>query len=314
MTAKKDNGIKLDVLCAGQACHDLVLMVDHHPARDEKTTASGFLECGGGPAANAAITAARLGCVSGFTGYLGNDHYGQIHLQDLKKNFVQTDFIVRGAAATPLSSILVKPDGSRTVINYREKHEAFLNYHLSWEHCRPQVILFDGHAAQASANLVELAKQRGSITVLDAGSIHAGTRWLVDKVHHLVVSEKFAYEYTGEIDPRKAASHLHEAAANVVITLGSEGLVWENKQSSGALSAYRIQAVDTTGAGDVFHGAYAAGLVKGKSGLDLLMYASAAGALSCQRMGGRTAIPDESEVDGFLRNRPRIEPFQYEKK
>ena len=135
----------VDVLCVGHACYDLVFGVDHHPDADEKTFAEKLISCGGGPAANAAVTVSRLGLKSAFAGYLGSDFFGQQHLEEFGRAEVNTDLIVRGNSPTPLSAILVKPDGRRTVVNYKGATAALAADSIDFSKCRPRVILFDGH-------------------------------------------------------------------------------------------------------------------------------------------------------------------------
>lgn len=103
----------IDVLCVGHAAYDLIFTVPRHPDADEKTVADGFISCGGSPAANAAVQVAKVGLRSAFAGYLGNDLHGSRHLRELIDYGVNVDFIVRGDLPTPLSAVLVKPDGKR---------------------------------------------------------------------------------------------------------------------------------------------------------------------------------------------------------
>ena len=291
----------LDVLCVGHASYDLVFAVDHHPAADEKTFAEKFISCGGGPAANAAVTVSRLGLKSAFAGYLGNDFFGQRHLEEFKQETVNTDLIIRGDSATPLSAILVKPDGRRTVVNYKGATPPLPADCIDLARWHPQVILFDGHEPEVSLALMKAIEGRGISTVLDAGSVHRGTLKLLERVDYIVASQKFAHECTGRENPEQAALKLGQACSAVVITLGEAGLVWKNKERSGSLPAFPINAVDTTGAGDAFHGAFAAGLAKGKPWKDLLVYASAVGALCCTKYGARPAIPTARELSRFLK-------------
>jgi sulfofructose kinase len=135
----------VDVLCVGHACYDLVFGVDHHPDADEKAFAGNFTSCGGGPAANAAVTVSRLGLKSAFAGYLGSDFFGRQHLEEFSLEKVNTDLIVRGDSPTPLSAILVKPDGRRTVVNYKGATAPLDAASIDFSECRTQVILFDGH-------------------------------------------------------------------------------------------------------------------------------------------------------------------------
>ncbi|MDX1775318.1 MAG: PfkB family carbohydrate kinase, partial [Desulfobulbales bacterium] len=163
-----------------------------------------------------------------------------------------------------------------------------------------KVILFDGHEPHISPTLAVSARQQGIVTLLDAGSVHSGTEELAGLVDYLVCSETFGLDFTGESSEERALERLCSYASNAVITLGERGLIWKNAQGSGHVSAYGVKAVDTTGAGDVFHGALAACLARDKEWLASLRYASAAGALCCQKTGARLGIPTREEVEGFL--------------
>ncbi|MGD8883249.1 MAG: PfkB family carbohydrate kinase [Desulfobacterales bacterium] len=290
----------VDVLCVGHASYDLVFAVDHHPDADEKTVAEEFISCGGGPAANAAVTVSRLGLKSAFAGYLGNDFFGQLHFEEFSQAAVNTDLIVRGDSPTPLSAILVKPDGRRTVVNYKGATPPLPADKIDLSRSHPQVILFDGHEPEVSLAQMKTIKGRGIPTVLDAGSVHKGSLKLLEQVDYTVASQKFARECTGIENPLQAALKLSQYSPAVVITLGEAGLVWKNEDGSGRLPAFAIDAVDTTGAGDAFHGAFAAGLAYGKPWKDLLTYASAVGALCCAKYGARPAIPTAKGVSRFL--------------
>jgi len=294
----------VDVLCVGHAAYDLVFSVDRQPGPDEKMFARGFFSCGGGPAANAAVAAARLGYSTAFAGYLGDDPYGQMHMREFEAEGVCTDFIVRGSDPTPLSVILVKPDGKRSVVNCSADTKKLRKMNGKLSQCRPRVVLFDGHEPYVSLDLMDEAREYGTCSVLDAGSVHYGTRELLGRVDYVVASETFSRDYTGEEDPERAAAALGQHCPNVVITRGEKGLVWKTEKESGALDAYGITAVDTTGAGDAFHGAFAACLAGGKSLGEALRYASAVGALSCRNYGGRSALPRSDEVEQLLNGDP----------
>jgi len=285
--------INIDVLCVGQASYDLIFSVSHHPGADEKIVADSLLSCGGGPAANAAVCVSKLGLTSAFAGYLEHDIYGIKHFQELNVSGVNTQLIIRGDAPTPLSAILVSPDGKRCLINYRGDTQALAADTLDFTDVRAKVILFDGHEPFISLPLAEKARQANIPTVLDAGSVHDGTLALMDKVDYLVCSEKFANQYAG--DEHKAISRLAELAPVVVITLGDRGLIWQRGHEQGSVPAYPVTPIDTTGAGDAFHGAFAAGLALGLDWQTLLRYASAAGALCSMKMGARLGLPSREE-------------------
>jgi len=296
----------IDVLCVGMAAYDLVFSVGHHLGPDEKGSASSFISCGGGPAANAAVAVSRLGLRSAFNGYLGKDEFGRKHMQEFSDEGVCTDFVTRGAPPTPISAILVKPDGKRTVVSHKADTKRLRKQAADCGEYRPKVILFDGHEPFLSSSLIRFARKHGLLTVLDAGSVHPGTRELLKQVDHVVASERFARDFTGTKDVLKALKELSRYAPSVVTTLGEKGLVWKNQDGTGRMRAFPIEAVDTTGAGDAFHGAFAAGLARGYNWEELLEYSSAVGALSCMKYGGRPAIPDAQTVLGFLKvNRVR---------
>ena len=283
----------VDVLCVGHASYDLVFSVAHHPAEDEKVSAEGFVSCGGGPAANAAVTVAKLGFKASFAGFLGLDIYGEKHYQELLELGVHANLIIRGSSPTPLSTVLVKPDGKRALINYKGETLPLSSGALDFSSVTPKVVLFDGHEPHLSMSLLERAKNEGIPTVLDAGSVHEGTLALMDSVDYLVCSEKFARQFAG--DEQTALARLAEISPAVVITLGERGLIWRRGQDQGILYAFPVNAIDTTGAGDAFHGAFAAAVASDMNWLDVLRYASAAGSLCCTKTGARSGLRSREE-------------------
>lgn len=286
----------IDVLCIGHASYDLIFSVTKHPKEDDKIFAENFQSCGGGPAANAAVMAAKLGFSSAFAGYLGNDLYGDKHLQELIEHGIDIHLIKRGRSPTPLSTIIVKPDGKRALINYKGDTQALAAEALDFTTVRPKTILFDGHEPNLSETCL---KQLPNIpTVLDAGSLHPGTQNLLNQVDYLACSEKFAKQYAGDVTV--ALAQLAEHAPVVIITLGEHGLIWRRGQEEGRLPAFPVTAIDTTGAGDAFHGALAAAIAANMNWPESLRYASAAGALCCTQTGARTGLPTLEEMQTLL--------------
>jgi len=291
----------LDVLCVGHASYDITMATAHHPDPDEKMLANSMHLAGGGPAANAAVCVARLGGKAGFCGYLGYDLFGETHLNELAVEGVDTALIVRGKHPTPLSQILAKPDSSRSVVNFKAD-TPFLPADAITIPQPSKIILFDGHEPLLSERLCQWAKAHDIITVLDAGSLHQGTRDLASAVDYLVASEKFARQFSGADDLHIALQMMSAQAACVVITSGENGLIWSRNTQTGAMGAFAVQTTDSTGAGDAFHGAFAFGLSLDMEWDTLLRYASAAGALTCTRLGARAALPDAEQV-GLLLDR-----------
>lgn len=291
---------KIDVLCVGATSYDFVFWADHHPGSDEKTVADAFIRCGGGPAANASVTVSRMGLRSAFAGYLGSDIFGRMHIEELKAAGVDTSLVIRGEYPTPLSSILVNPSGERSLVNFRDADSVLSAECLDFSAIHPKVILFDGHEPELSLFLMNDARTKRIKTVLDAGSLNKGTSRLFDQVDYLVCSERFAYELTGTSSPDKAMESFVSHSQCVVITLGKKGLLWKNAGGKGRIPAFPVDVKDSTGAGDVFHGAFAGCLAMDKEWLEILTYSSAAAALCCTKLGARTGIPEGREVKLFL--------------
>jgi sulfofructose kinase len=290
----------VDVLCVGAAGYDFTFAVPHHPDADEKLFAETLVESGGGPAANAAVAIARLGYRAAFAGTLGQDLYGERHLAELTSAGVDIMSVRRVAVPTPLSAIVVKPDGARTVISYGNQTAYLQQNALDLSEIRPSAILFDGHEPRVSPTIAREAAARGLPTVLDAGSVHQGTLALLPLVTFAVCSSKFAATLAGSSDKEEMLQAVTTQNENAVITLGDQGVIWRTPSGQGALPAFRIDPVDTTGAGDAFHGAFAAGLAAGLSWDALLRFASAVAALCCMRLGARPGLPDAAAVARFL--------------
>jgi len=291
----------IDLLSVGHAAYDLTMSVAHHPAADEKLQATSMQACGGGPAANAAVQAARLGGTASFCGYLGNDLYGNAHVAELESEGVDLTYLVRGSHPSSISQILAKPDGKRALVNFKGETPWLAAKAVDLTASHPRAILFDGHEPLLSEVVVDWATDEEIPTVLDAGSLHQGTQALAMKVDYLVASEKFARQFCGTDDMKLALKQLSDQRNNVVITMGEAGLLWARSGERGEITAFRVDAVDSTGAGDAFHGAFALGVARGMGWHELLRFASAAGALTCTHLGARQGLPSTTEVEQLLK-------------
>lgn len=289
-----------DVLCVGHAAFDITMAVSHHPQADEKMQALAMVLGGGGPAANAAVAISRLGGRAGFCGYLGRDMPGEMLLAELVSEGVDTDHVLRGDGLTPVSQVLAKPDGARSVVNYRGQAPWLSEEEVRCSAADARVLLFDGHEPAVSLALCVQARETGTITVLDAGSVHRGTKLLADKVDVLAASRRFALDWCSCEDESQALEQLSGLAPMVVITLGERGLIWARNGSRGSLPAFAVKVKDSTGAGDAFHGALALALSGDMDWHRALRFASAAGALTCTRLGARQGLPGRAELEAFL--------------
>jgi sulfofructose kinase len=169
-----------------------------------------------------------------------------------------------------------------------------------------RVLLADGHRPEWNPALLVHTRATASPLVLDAGSWTDSIRELAPHADHLVASEACARAALADLDPAATppaelrAALLAAPDATVVVTLGPRGLLWQTPAENGTLAAFRIESVDTTGAGDAFHGAYAIGLARGLPLPALLRFASAAGALACTRPGAWDSLPASAEIEAFL--------------
>ena len=309
-----------DVLCVGLVCVDLLLEVPHHPGTDEKLRASSRLVAPGGPAAVAAAQASRLGGRAAFAGLIGDDAVDPFAAL-LRRAFAAENIDTSALQATPafetpLAAILVKPDATRAVVSHRPPSPDCATHMVTQPgetRSSPapalpsaRVILTDGHRPEWNDALLAHARAFVSPLVLDAGSWSESVRALAPRADHLVASEACARAALGGADPAETAPVTLRLAfgahpdAIVVVTLGPRGLVWSTPDQAGKLPSFRIEALDTTGAGDAFHGAYSLGLARGLPLPRIFRLASAAGALACTRPGAWPALARADEVDALL--------------
>ncbi|MFQ3224304.1 MAG: sulfofructose kinase [Lentimonas sp.] len=209
-----------------------------------------------------------------------------------------------GDAPTAIAAITIKPDGARSIVCYRDPAAFSREDTISLQQYPAKVLLVDGHQPSLSIRLVEEARELGTPSILDAGSINGGTQQLYDKVDYLVASSKFAYQQTGSSDTETALKAMREFAPFTAITQGPVGIYWQTQDSSEIfhMKAFKVDAVDTTGAGDAFHEAFALGIAQDIPMLDNIRRAAACGALTCLKMGARNGLPTKREVESLFRD------------
>jgi sugar/nucleoside kinase (ribokinase family) len=287
--------------CIGHAAYDLCTSVAAYPAANAKTQTELLLESGGGPAANAAWLLARWGVPTALAAVVGDDDYGRRVMAELRAGGVDCALMeMRGGHVTPVSFIIVsQTDGSRTIINRRVPAQPLRLPPAALSGPAPSLLLFDGHELEAS--LAAMVAFPSAITVLDAGSLRQGTETLARRVQYLVCSERFASQITGldDVEGQWEACLRQLRALNrrvVVVTLGERGLIFSDGPQHGRLPALPVETVDTTAAGDIFHGAFAYALLQGMDLSAALRLATAAAGLSVERPGGRPSTPELGDV------------------
>ncbi len=289
------------LLCVGFAAHDFVFSVARMPVEATKHRATAFRSIGGGNAATAAVAAARLGGAVALLTRLGEDDIGALMLAEFAREGVDASGSQRFAGATsPVSAVLVDAAGERMIVNHVDPA---LPASPDWLPALPDdvdAVLGDVRWPEGSARLMAQAKARGLPAVLD-GDLPGCDAALLASANLVAFSAPGLARTTGcagiEAGLRKAATMTD---AMVMATAGAEGVFWLEGDRLVHLPAFAVAAVDTLGAGDVFHGALALALGEGQALADAARFASAAAAIKATRFGGRAGAPTRSEVAGLL--------------
>ncbi len=290
------------VFCLGIATLDYVYSVPTLPTRGEKYRATDLAVVGGGCASNASVAIARLGGQVWLATRLADDLTGARILADLESERVDTRYALRvPELRSPVSAILVDSEGERMVISYSDpampEDTGWLPSELPQA---AQAVLADTRWGDGSFVALGLARDSGVPGVLDADRTPPHPA-LLATASHVAFSAQALREVTGLDNPREG---LAKAAAGLdtwlAVTLGKEGVLFQEDGGISHIPAFPVETVDTLGAGDVWHGAFALALAEGMSEREAVRFGSATAALKCGRFGGRSGAPDRAEVERFL--------------
>ena len=286
-----------EILCIGQTAYDITAPV-HEPIVEDRKY---FLEdkelrCGGGPAFNAAYVCAKWGLPTHLLSRIGKDPYGAVVKGLMDGVGIRRDFIIETEKThTPYSYIFPNPEtGTRTVFN---RPEVFCEADLSFPDIDLFLIHSDGHDPDMTLRAFD--RYPDAVRLVDAGTCRDAVMRVAEKVDYLVCSTVFAEKYAGKKirvdDPAGCAEILKkvEGINNriAVVTLGSEGMLFRMDGRPCRMKACPVKAVDTTGAGDIFHGAFIYGLYRGLPLPQIVKLSAAAAGLSVTTLGGQTSIP-----------------------
>lgn len=300
------------IACVGIAVLDQVFLVDELPRTPSKTLARGVRTILGGMAANAAAAAARLGADAQLVSRIGADAAGAVIAAELDALGVGRSAVeqVPGLASS-ISAVLVDAAGERLLVNYSDPR-------LLEEAPPPaeplpaesDAVLVDGRWPLAAVAALEAARKLGipGLADLDHAMAEPWAGRLLEAASHLCFSRDGLARWTGEADPAKGLARIAaRSPAALAVTLGPAGVLLREEGRSVRLPAFPVRAVDTLGAGDVFHGALALALAEGRPWREALRFAAAAAALRCARPGGREAFPTRAEVLALLAGRAPVE-------
>jgi sulfofructose kinase len=300
-----------EVLGLGAVAVDDILYLPTHPEADAKVRILHQERHGGGLAATALVAASRLGARCAYAGTLGADELSVFSRDVFRAEGVDTSLLVQREEARPIhATILVDTrTGSRTILLEVPRvtgADPDLPAPEVIRSCR--VLLLDHLGVPGMIRAASLAREAGIPTVADfEPSDSPRFPELLSLADHLILSADFAASLTGAAGPAAAAEALWNGARRaVVVTQGAEGS-WHLCAETGGKprhrAAFRVQAVDTTGCGDVFHGAYAAALCRGMGMEERVRFASAAAAIKAGQPGGQRGAPTRRQVEEFLAGR-----------
>ena len=295
---------KADFVGLGFCSNDYLALLPEIPL-DSKVQIQQHLVQGGGPAATSTVAAARLGMSAAFIGVTGDDEPGKWILRDFEAEKVSTDgMVVRKGHTSAIAYCWIDgPTGKRSVAWTRGTLTELTADEVNLELVRQAKILhLDGHNPAAALIAAKEARKHNIPVCLDAGTLRDGVRELLPYVTILIASEAFARLYTGENELEKAIFKLREIGAEVTgITMGKEGSMMLDGDKIVRCPAFRIEPVDTTGAGDVYHAGFGVRYLETHDLMECMRFASAVSAIKCLQLGGRAGIPNRAQVDEFLK-------------
>jgi sulfofructose kinase len=296
------------VLCVGHAVQDYVFSVAALPTHAEKYRATAFESVGGGPAATAAVTIAKLGGAASLAARIGDDAVGAAIEQELCGYGVDCQSLRRFTGCqSSLSAVFVDPAGERLIVNHtdpRLPRDAHWLDELTLHGV--DAVLADVRWPEGAARMLALARAARLPAVLDADVPAPESDDMLRAASHIAFSAPGLRDFTKRNDPTQAlrdvARRFH---AWCCVTLGGEGVLHVDGRSTDAAEverapAFNVRAVDTLSAGDVWHGAFALALAEGANEQLAVRAASAAAAIKVTRRGGRAGAPTRAERDRLL--------------
>ena len=294
-----------DVVCVGIAVQDVIFPLEHLPDGPGKNHTASRVEVGGGVAANAAVAVSKLGGKSRLVSALGDDLAGKQILDDLQAANVDTSGVVEmQGSVSPLSAVIVDSAGERMIVNHTDptlfadaptpRHDAFTS---------ASAVLCDVRWPRAAEEALSWAASSSVPGILDLDVGNRETERLIELASHIVFSADALEAAAGTQDPEAGLQAMTgRTEALLAVTIGDAGTVWLDEGRIRRTPSFDVDVVDTTGAGDVYHGAFALALAEGVDHIeDAVRFASAAAAITCTTFGGRSGIPNRAQVEALMK-------------
>jgi sulfofructose kinase len=301
----------VDVVGVGINATDTIIRLPNFPALDSKVEIISAERRAGGQTASAIVACRRWGLATRYVGKVGDDEAATFQRDELYREGIEAQWISVLGCMSQSSFILVdESSGERTVLWKRDPRIALLPEELrpEWIQGVP-ILLVDGHDTAAAARAARWAREASSLVVGDFDNRYAGVEELLECVDFPITSKEFPARLTGKSDLLKSLPMIHASfkCRLTSATLGRLGVLAWNGAEFHLHPGFRIRAVDTTGAGDIFHGAFAYGLVRGWPVDDILEFSCAAAALNCEKHGARGGIATVVEIERLRHRGERSE-------
>lgn len=290
------------VMCVGVAVEDRVYGFDKLPTKAQKYRANALTITGGGGAANAAVAVSRLGGQASLAARLGDDATASSIVADLVRDGVDCSLVRRfEGCRSSQSAVFIDGDGERLIANYRDAGLPQSADWLNTTHCAAKAIVADTKWPAGATRAMQLAADLQIPGVLDAEQPLDECESAIAMASHCIFSMQGLQSYRPNTEPTDAITTIARQHRNwVAVTDGNQGVYWSDGQSCRHTAAFTIEAIDTLGAGDTWHGAFALALAECRSESQAILFSNAAAAIKCSRFGGRDGIPCRAEVDHWL--------------
>jgi sulfofructose kinase len=293
-----------DVVGMGLNSVDFLSLVSEFPKPNSKMQILQFSKQGGGQVATAMVALSRWEVKTKYIGKVGEDESGQFSLNSIRQEGVDiSSVIIEPHAINQFAMIIVDAStGERTILWNRDERLMYREGELRKEEvCSGKILHLDGHDIHAALQCARWARIEGIPTVIDLDKVEPLTSELIKQIDFIITSSRFPMLFTGVSDQKKALLELQRYASGFLCsTLGDEGAMALVNGEFLHIEGFEVNAVDTTGAGDVFHGGFIYGLLQNWDVVEILKSANAAAALKCKELGGRRGIPFLEEIQRFL--------------
>jgi len=301
----------VDVVGVGINATDTIIRLPYFPARDSKVEIVSAEIMPGGQVASAMVACRKWGLSARYAGKIGGDAAGRLHIEEMKRAGIDAHWVVVPGATSQSSYILVdQRSGERTVLWKRSSSIALQPEDLQREWIRgARALLVDGHDTDAAAMAARWAREENILVVGDFDNRYPRVEALLECVDFVISSSDFPERLMGEKSLLKSLPEIFRRfkCRLTAATLGPLGVLGWDGQHFLQVPAFRVNAVDTTGAGDIFHGAFLYGLAQNLGVEEILEFSCAAAALNCTAPGARGRIASLEEIAEFRRHGGRSE-------